>query len=75
MNLSAAQKAFALMQLAKATITSIKEAGELGVPGGTLYAAMMTQGASLEQFERFMSLVLASGEVVKRGQLYVGVAK
>lgn len=58
----------------KAICDSIVEAvavgGTLGVPGGTLYAALMTQGCTLAQFEAIMGALVAAGKLDKRGELY-----
>lgn len=53
-----------------AIVESVKSAGPLGAPGGSLYAALMQYGCSLETFERFMALLLKEKKLVKRGQLY-----
>ncbi len=42
----------ALVALADAVAEIVEAGGELGVPGGTLYAALMTHGCTLEQLPR-----------------------
>lgn len=49
------------------------QASPQGVPGGHLYAALMSVGLTLEQFERLMGLLVEAGKVAKRGQLYYAV--
>lgn len=41
-----------------------------GMPGGTLYAALMTHGCSLETFNQIMDGLVSAGRIDKRGQLY-----
>ena len=60
----------ALKAIADAVIDVVRQAGPLGCPGGTLYAALMTYGASLEQYEQFMSVLVLTGKLTKRGDLY-----
>ena len=59
-----------LALLVDAVVETIKEAGAMGAPGGVLYAALMTRGFSLEEFEIFMRVVVATGRVYKTGHLY-----
>ncbi len=61
----------ALVALADAVAEIVEAGGELGVPGGTLYAALMTYGCTLEQFEGLMRALVATRRVVRRGDLYV----
>jgi hypothetical protein len=60
----------ALLAVADAVVDIVKAGGKLGTPGGTLYAALMTHGCTLEQFEMLMSVLVSSGRLEKRGQLY-----
>lgn len=53
-----------------AIIESVSAAGAMGCPGGTLYAALMSQGCSLERFEMIMGALVNVGKLEKRGQLY-----
>jgi hypothetical protein len=52
-------------------VAAVKAAGPLGVPGGTIYAGLMGHGCTLSQFENLMSILLQSGKIIKKGQLYV----
>jgi len=45
-------------------------AGPLGAPGGHLYAALMSAGCTLNQFEQIMSGLVQSGDLAKRGECY-----
>jgi hypothetical protein len=60
----------ALKAIGDAIIESIKATGDAGMPGGTLYAALMTHGATLEQYEAIMGALVAVGKLRKSGQLY-----
>lgn len=59
-----------LSLLVNAIVDTIKESGPMGAPGGVLYAALMTRGFSLEEFEILMRVVVATGRVYKTGHLY-----
>ena len=65
-----AEQAKALKAICDAVIDSVKAAGPLGAPAGTLYAALMTHGASLQQFESLMSGLVSIGKLRKQGHLY-----
>jgi len=54
-------------------IAVVASSGKLGTPAGTLYAALMTHGCSLEQFEQVMSALVAARKLTKRGDLYFAV--
>jgi hypothetical protein len=53
-----------------ALVETVREAGPLGAPGGVMYAALMTQGCTLEQFEGLMGTLLRIGVVRKHGDCY-----
>ena len=67
------EQAKALRMICDAVIDSVKAAGPLGAPAGTLYAALMTHGASLEQFESLMAGLVKIGKLTKQGHLYFAV--
>ncbi len=64
------QQATALKMICAAVVDVIKCAGDLGAPGGVLYAALMAHGCSLNQFESLMGAMVRAGVVQKRGDLY-----
>lgn len=64
------QQAHALRQVADAIIEAVKAAGPLGAPGGPLYAALMTAGCTLHQFEQIMGALVRVGKLSKRGDCY-----
>jgi hypothetical protein len=59
-----------LRQIGRAILESVKEAGVLGAPGGIMYAAMMGQGCTLNQFEQIMSGMVRAGVLTKSGECY-----
>lgn len=70
MNASPSDKARAVIAVLDAVRESIEAAGSAGAPGGVLYAALMGQGCTLEQFNGIMRILVASGRVRKAGDLY-----
>jgi hypothetical protein len=67
------QKAAALRLALQAILDAVKEAGDLGAPGGVLYAALIGR-MSLGQFEQIMAALVSMGKLRKRGDLYVWIA-
>ena len=64
----------ALSAVCDTVVETVNEAGDLGVPGGHLYAAMMTIGMSLGTFEQIMAALVKAGKVRKAGECYHSVA-
>ncbi len=64
------QQAQALKAIINAVTESVAAAGPLGAPGGPLYAALMTQGCTLNQFESLMGGLVRIGKLRKSGQCY-----
>jgi hypothetical protein len=60
----------ALRAIAKAITETVALAGPLGAPGGHLYAALMSAGCTLNQFEQIMAGLVQSGYLAKRGECY-----
>ena len=60
----------AIKMLADALTDSVRMAGTLGVPGGTLYAALMAHGVDLHLFEAMMDSLVRLGRVRRSGYLY-----
>lgn len=60
----------AFVELCNAVVDAVKEAGPQGAPAGPMYAAFMSVGMSLEQFERMMAALVKSGRLRKSGDLY-----
>jgi hypothetical protein len=62
------KKADAVVQVAHAVLCAINEGDTgFGVPGGTIWAAMMTFGLPYNSFEQLMSLLERGGMVERRG--------
>jgi hypothetical protein len=59
-----------LHKVATAIVETVKETGTQGAPGGPLYAALMTTGMTLEQFEGIMNGLVTAKMLRKSGQLY-----
>lgn len=56
--------------ICNAVLESAHAGGEMGAPGGVLYAAMMTYGVTLDQYERIMGGLVRARFLEKRGQCY-----
>jgi hypothetical protein len=64
----------ALLRLAlQGILDAVKEAGDLGAPGGVLYSALMDK-ISLAQFEQVMSALVRLGKLRRKHQLYFWIA-
>jgi hypothetical protein len=67
------QQAQAVRVVCRAIVDAVKEAGDLGAPGGVLYAVL--QGSiSLAQFEQLMSALVRTGKLRREGDLYYWLA-
>ncbi len=64
------QQAQAVRQVATAIIETVRESGPLGAPGGVMYAALMAQGCTLQQFEGIMGGLVRAGFLRKSGECY-----
>jgi len=51
-------------------VETVKESGSMGAPGGIMYAALMAQGCTLEQFEQIMGALVNAGRISKSGDCY-----
>jgi hypothetical protein len=67
------QQARAVRIVCGAIVDAVKEAGDIGAPGGVLYAVL--QGSlSLSQFEQIMSALVKTGKLRCEGDLYFWAA-
>jgi hypothetical protein len=57
----------AAVAILKAVYETIQEAGPMGAPAGHLYAALMSRGCTLEQYQTIENNLLRSGLVTKHG--------
>jgi hypothetical protein len=60
----------ALKAVADAIIETVRSAGPLGAPAGHIYAALMAQGCTLQQFEGIMGGLVRANMLRKDGDLY-----
>lgn len=60
----------ALRSIGRAILEAVKAAGELGAPGGILYAALMAQGCTLNQFQQIMAGMVQGGVLTQDGECY-----
>jgi hypothetical protein len=60
----------AIRALADTVVEAVGEAGELGAPGGVIYAALMQYGCNLSQYESLMSALCRAGRLRRGGDLY-----
>ncbi len=59
--------------LMKAVLETVQECGPMGSPGGVIYAALMTQGITFDQYEIIMGVLVETKKVTKRGDCYFPV--
>lgn len=64
------QQIAALRQIGRAIVESVRAAGETGAPGGILYAALMAQGCTLNQFEQIMAGMVRARVLTQEGHVY-----
>lgn len=65
------QQVKALQSVAKAIIESCKTFA----PGGVIYAALMAQGCTLNQFEQIMGQLVNAGMLTQDGECYTATDK
>jgi len=63
----------AIRAIADAITESVKEAGELGAPSGIVYAALMTYGCTLNQYQQFISALVRTGKLRQEGDLLYAI--
>ena len=62
-----------ILAVANAIIKAVAEAGPTGTPGGVIYAALMTHGCTLAQYEALMGTLVKLNKIRKRGECYFSV--
>ena len=65
------QQAKALQSIAKGII----EACKTFAPGGVIYAALMAQGCTLNQFQQIMAQLVDAGMLTQDGECYTATDK
>lgn len=64
----------ALLAVLDGIMEAVRVAGPMGAPGGVMYAAMMAQGCTLDQFNQIMSAMVRAGKLQRQGDCYVEAA-
>lgn len=67
------EKARAVRGIALAVLAAIRDAGERGVPGGMIYAALMQHGCSFDGYQTLMGMMVNAGAIERRGECYFAV--
>ena len=68
-------QAVALRRIGKVIIEACDAAGGMGAPGGVMYAALMGQGCTLNQFQQIMAGLENAGMVARDGECYIATDK
>ena len=68
--MTATQQVDAIKAVCDAILDTVRLSSPLGAPAGPMYAAMMAQGFTLEQFETVMGALVKAGKLRKSGDLY-----
>lgn len=57
-------------RVVRAIVETIAECGERGAPSGPLYVAMMSQGMSLDTYQRIMAVIVDVGYATEKAHCY-----
>jgi hypothetical protein len=68
--LTVEQQRDALRLVVGAVLDAVKVAMPRGAPGGILYAALMEQGCTINQYDSLMSALVRHGKLRRDGDLY-----
>ena len=60
----------ALHAILLAVLEAVQVGGSTGTASGILYAAMLPHGATMHQYQSFMSAIVAMGFVSREGEAY-----
>ncbi|WP_058048814.1 hypothetical protein [Janthinobacterium sp. Ant5-2-1] len=60
----------AVSHISMGVIKAVEAAGDLGAPGGVLYAAMQSHGAKLKQFQSIMDMLTSPGYLMLEVDCY-----
>lgn len=60
----------AVRAVARAIVETVREMGSMGAPAGPMYAALMTKGCTLEQFEQITGALVRTKQLVRRGDCF-----
>ncbi len=70
MALTEQQTRHVVLMIVDAVIESVKVAGPLGAPAGVMYAALMSQGCTLDQFNQLTGALVGMGKLRRQGDLF-----
>ena len=65
-----ATQARALVAIVKAVTETVAESEPIGAPGGVLYAVLMVQGCSWNQYESLMGALVRTGKLRLEADCY-----
>jgi len=60
----------AVQKLGSAVLEAIEHSGDLGAPSGVMYAALSSQGCTLQQYQSLMGSMKRRGLVSEEGDCY-----
>lgn len=58
------EQILAAQRIGAVVLETIQDAGELGAPSGVIYAALQTQGCTLNQYQSLLAPLVSRGFVV-----------
>ena len=64
------QQAKALKLIVTSVVDTVRESGDMGAPSGPMYAALMSQGCTLNQYQSLMGALVRTGKLRQEGDLY-----
>jgi hypothetical protein len=67
------EQILAIRKVCDAIIEAVKAAGPLGAPGGHIYAALMGQGCTLQQYESLMDALVRAKKLRRDGECYFAI--
>lgn len=59
-----------LANITLAVLEAIQESAPVGAPGGIIYAALMQQGATLNQYNSLMGCLVRSGHITQEMDVF-----
>jgi len=66
-------KVEAMASLCAIIVEAVKDMGTMGAPSGPMYAALMSTGMTLDQYQTIMDGLVAAGKLKRRGHVYFAV--
>ena len=62
-----------MVTLCAIIVEAVKDMGTMGAPSGPMYAALMSTGMTLGQYQTIMDGLVAAGKLKRRGHVYFAV--